>query len=128
MGTVATGEAPTRWLEQGFNPKEVTLMAYLATAEALRAQVLTQREVIHSILDPAGAEKVWLIGSVARAEERPDSDIDFVVTFRRGTTFGDLEEAEEALEGLLHRRVDIVSAGGLLKGDEKTFMAGAVVV
>jgi predicted nucleotidyltransferase len=128
MSTVAREEMPTRWLEQGFNRREVTLMAYLATTKALRAQVLTQREVIHSILDPAGAMKVWLIGSVARAEERPDSDIDFVVQFRRGTTFGDLDEVEEALEELFHRRVDIVSAGGLRKGDENTFMAGAVAV
>ena len=97
-----------------------------AEAKTLRSHVLDQRDAIHPILDPLGAEEVWLVGSVARAEERPDSDIDLVVEFRRGTTLGDLDEAEKALERLLKRHVDIISAAGLRKGDETTFMAKAL--
>jgi uncharacterized protein len=97
-------------------------------AETLRSRVLDQQEAIHAILDSSGAETIWLVGSVARAEEHPDSDIDFVVKFRRGTTLGDLAEAQTALEELLHRHVDIVSTGGLRKGDEQTFMADAIEV
>jgi predicted nucleotidyltransferase len=96
--------------------------------ETLRYQVLAQSEAIHGILDPAGAETIWLIGSVARAEERPDSDIDFLVVFRRGTTLGDLAQAEAALEEVFHRHVDVISDGGLRKGDEATFWAGAIAV
>ena len=38
-----------------------------------------KRDEIHSIARKHKAEKLWVFGSVARKEERPDSDIDLPV-------------------------------------------------
>ena len=37
-----------------------------------------KRDEIHSIARKHKAEKLWVFGSVARKEERPDSDIDLL--------------------------------------------------
>ena len=52
-----------------------------------------KRDEIHSIARKHKAEKLWVFGSVARKEERPDSDIDFLVKFESPIglfEFGDL--------------------------------------
>jgi hypothetical protein len=48
---------------------------------------------------------------VARGEDRPDSDIDFLVEFESGTSLFDLLRLEDDRRELLGRRVDFVSAG-----------------
>ena len=58
-----------------------------------------------------GATQVRLIGSVARGEARPDSDIDFLVTWREGTSLLDQAALMLELESLLGRKVDIASDG-----------------
>ncbi len=40
-----------------------------------------ENEIIISFLKKHGAKKIGLFGSVARGEERPDSDIDVLVEF-----------------------------------------------
>jgi predicted nucleotidyltransferase len=51
-----------------------------------------------------------VFGSVARGEERPDSDVDFLVDFPRGyDLFSQRLSLAERLADLLHRRVDLVS-------------------
>ena len=60
-------------------------------------------------------DKAWVFGSYSRGEERPDSDIDLIVTLMPGTQMGlkyfgmicDLEDR-------LHRPVDMVIDGDLL--------------
>lgn len=61
---------------------------------------------------------VAVFGSVARGEERPDSDIDFVVEFEPGSSLFDLIGLEDELRELLRCRVDVVSAGALLDRDD----------
>jgi len=46
-----------------------------------------------------GARDVRVFGSVARGEERPDSDIDFLVTLEPGRTLLDLARLEIQLVG-----------------------------
>jgi uncharacterized protein len=56
-----------------------------------------------------GARRIRVFGSVARREERPDSDVDFLVDFPRGyDMFGQRLPLTEDLAALLHRRVDLV--------------------
>ena len=45
-----------------------------------------KREAILRIAGRHGATEVRLIGSVARAEARPDSDVDLLVTWSEGTS------------------------------------------
>lgn len=50
-----------------------------------------------------------MFGSVARSEERPDSDVDFLVDFPRGyDLFTQRLPLAEKLADLLHRRVELV--------------------
>ena len=59
-----------------------------------------------------------VFGSVARGEETPTSDIDFLVEFEPGSSLFDLLHISEELEALLGVRVDVVSAGGLKDRDD----------
>ena len=70
-----------------------------------------QRESIIRIAERHGATQVRLIGSVARGEARPDSDIDLLVTWREGTSLLDHAALMLELESLLGRKVDIASDG-----------------
>jgi predicted nucleotidyltransferase len=57
--------------------------------------------------------RAWLIGSYARGEDRPDSDIDLMITYSEkasGTLF-DYADLTYKLEELLKRKVDIVEEG-----------------
>ncbi len=56
-----------------------------------------------------GAKHIRVFGSVARYEERPDSDIDILVEFPRGyDLFSQRLPLTEQLASLLKRRVDLV--------------------
>jgi uncharacterized protein len=60
-----------------------------------------------------GASNLRVFGSVARGDAGPDSDVDFLVDFDAGTSLLDHVALLQDLEGLLGRRVDIVSAKAL---------------
>ncbi|GAA4685374.1 nucleotidyltransferase family protein [Frondihabitans cladoniiphilus] len=62
-------------------------------------------------LNHVGALAVF--GSVARREERPDSDVDFLVDPDDDATLFDLAQLEIDLEALLDRPVDVVSRRSL---------------
>ena len=53
-------------------------------------------------------DTVWIFGSQARGEARPDSDLDLAVLFRRTPTPGELMEARAEAELLADRPVDLV--------------------
>ena len=67
--------------------------------------------------------KAWVFGSFARGEERPDSDIDLLVTFDRGNSKVGLFKYCAIildLEKILNRQVDLVEDGALLPFAERT--------
>ena len=64
-----------------------------------------------SLAEEYGAEKVSLIGSFARGEERPDSDVEILL--EKGEIKGmQVLEFQDRLEQQLNRRVDIVTTAG----------------
>ena len=68
-----------------------------------------QKEPIISLGHQYGAKHIRVFGSVARCEEEPDSDIDFLVEFPRGyDLFNQRLPLAERLTSLLKRRVDLV--------------------
>jgi uncharacterized protein len=71
------------------------------------------RQAILQTASELGARDVRVFGSVARGEERPDSDIDFLVTLEPGRTLMDLARLETRLEALLGRPVDVATVAGL---------------
>jgi len=60
-----------------------------------------------------GAKNIRLFGSVARGEERPDSDVDFLVELEEGRSLMDLGGLLMDLQKLLGRNVDVVTEKGL---------------
>ena len=82
---------------------------------------MTRRDLIlgahrDAIVATAAANKateIALVGSVARGDDGPDSDVDFLATFEEGSCLFDLARLQGALERLLGSEVDVVSVGGL---------------
>lgn len=73
---------------------------------------------INEIVRRHRGRSVSLFGSVARGDETPTSDIDFLVEFEPGSSLFDLFHISEELEALLGIPVDVVSAGGLKERDD----------
>jgi len=90
----------------------------MAMTSPLASLVGQKREQIIALVRQYNGRSVSVFGSVARGEDRPDSDVDFLVEFERGSSLLDVAGLEIALEELLGRPVDVVSAGALLDRDE----------
>ena len=71
------------------------------------------RKEILSIAARNGAVNVRIFGSVARGDNRPDSDIDFLVNLEAGRSLLDLARFLRELQTLLGQKVDVVTEAGL---------------
>ena len=68
-----------------------------------------QKDAIVALGDLYGAKRIRVFGSVARCEERPDSDVDFLVDFPPGyDLFSQRLPLTERLANLLGRKVELV--------------------
>ena len=85
---------------------------------AHRAVVESKRNEINDLVRQHHGRAVALFGSVARGDDTPESDIDFLVEFQKGSSLFDLMDLQEALEQLLGVSVDVVSVGGLKERDD----------
>ncbi len=74
------------------------------------------------IIDPAGLERICarndiarlrIFGSVARGTDTPESDVDLLVEFTRPKSLLDLVGIEQEFEGLLGRKVDLLTPSAL---------------
>lgn len=57
-----------------------------------------------------GVVKAYLFGSVSRGEERPDSDLDLLVTLDPSVMLFQQVDLMEELERLCGRRVDVLTS------------------
>ena len=85
---------------------------------SLRGLVQAKREQVLAVAARHHGNRVWLFGSVARGDDRPDSDIDLLVEFDRDSSLFDVMRMTKELEELLGHPVDVVSTGGLRDGDQ----------
>jgi predicted nucleotidyltransferase len=86
-----------------FRPKRLVVLIMLL--ETLRAK----RETILGLGEQYGARNIRVFGSVARGEEKPDSDVDFLVDLDRGyDLFAQRLPLTERLSALLGRRVEVL--------------------
>lgn len=68
-----------------------------------------QKDAINAACRQFGARRIRVFGSVARGEERPDSDIDFLVDFPRGyDLFAQRLPLTERLIEITGHRLDVV--------------------
>ncbi|MBN2160542.1 MAG: nucleotidyltransferase family protein [Spirochaetes bacterium] len=63
-----------------------------------------------------GVRKIGVFGSCVREEAREDSDIDFLVVFKKGKkTFDNFMDLHEYLESVYHRKIDLVTPESVSK-------------
>ena len=87
----------------------------MSRLEQLRAQA----GEIRLIAGRHKATAIAVFGSVARGEDGPDSDIDFLVDFNADSSLFDVCYLQDELEALLGVSVDVVSRGGLKPRDTR---------
>lgn len=93
-------------------PEVSRLLRFHGRSRLGRALELNRATVLRAAAD-AGATNVRVFGSVSRAEDTAESDIDLLVDLSEQTTLFGLGRLETALSDLLGAKVDIVPADGL---------------
>ena len=76
-------------------------------------EIRAKRDEIHAIARRHKAERLWVFGSCARREERPDSDVDFLVRFSDDAKFGAQVALGDDFNAYFGRKVDVVSDRGM---------------
>jgi predicted nucleotidyltransferase len=81
----------------------------------MNAQTLlkSRRKEILAIAARNGAVNLRVFGSVARGDDKPDSDIDFLVNLEAGRSLLDLARLLRELQTLLGHKVDVMTEAGL---------------
>lgn len=74
-----------------------------------------------------GARRLRVFGSVARGDERPDSDVDILVDFPQGyDLFAQRLPLTQSLEDMLHRKVELIPEHELNRHIREQVMREAV--
>jgi predicted nucleotidyltransferase len=74
-----------------------------------------------------GVARIGIFGSFIRGEERPDSDMDVLVVFRKGEkTFDNYMDCKFYLEDLFGRKVDLVMREAIKKRLKKPILSEVV--
>ncbi len=90
-------------------------------------ELRSKKEAIEALGGQYGARHIRVFGSVARREERPDSDVDFLVDFPRGyDLFSQRLPLAQRLAELLHRKVKLVPEHELNRHIREQVMKEAV--
>lgn len=90
--------------------------------------LLRQRQTILELAARHGVRNVRVFGSVARGDDRADSDLDLLVDVEHGRSSLDVIGLEQDLEELLGRPVQVVSERGLSHYLEERVLAEAVAL
>ena len=77
-------------------------------------EIRAKRDEIYAIAKRHKVEKLWVFGSCARKEERPGSDIDFLVKSDGSMTADDKLSFKFAMADMLGCQTDVVSVKQLL--------------
>jgi predicted nucleotidyltransferase len=78
-----------------------------------REEILKLLAARRANLTDLGVKSLALFGSVARGEDRPNSDLDILVEFEHPATFDLYMDLKFFLEDLLESRVDLVTRKAL---------------
>lgn len=93
----------------------------------LIAELHQKKAAITALARKYGARRIRVFGSVARREERPDRDVDFLVEFPRGyDLFTQRLPLTEELAKIVRRKVDLVPEHELNRHIREMVMREAV--
>ena len=92
-----------------------------------KEEVLARLSALEGPLRARGIASLALFGSIARGEERPDSDVDVLVDIRPDARFSlfDLGAVRNLLEDSLGREVDVTTRKGLAPAIAEQVLAEA---
>lgn len=90
--------------------------------EHLFTVVKDHQDEIHNKFN---VESLSIFGSVARGHAKPDSDVDFLVSYKKTPGFFEFLDLKEYLENILGRRVDLVTKKALKKQLRKQILLEA---
>ena len=76
-------------------------------------EIRAKRDEIYAIARRHKAERLWVFGSCARKEERPDSDVDLLVKYNDGIGLFELVDFEDEMSKKVGRKVDLINATAL---------------
>lgn len=79
----------------------------------MHSLIESHREQIRALAARYGIERVRVFGSMARGDADADSDVDLLVSLPEGASGLALGGLLMDVQDLLHRRVDVVTEGGL---------------
>jgi predicted nucleotidyltransferase len=83
---------------------------------------------IETIAAQYGVKNIRVFGSVARGEEREQSDVDFIVEMEKGRTLFDRIGFKQELQRLLHVKVDVISEKAIKPRFQETISMEAVFI
>ena len=93
-------------------PEVSRLLRFHGRTELGRALERNRRAIL-AVTTAAGVRNVRVFGSVARGDDRADSDIDLLADFPPDITLFGLSRLESALSEIVGAKVDLVPANGL---------------
>lgn len=101
--------------ESGRRPVSAELAEKLIRAARPRPSLALRKHAdqVRRIALQHGATRVRVFGSVARGEDRFDSDVDLLVQLRPDTSLFDLVDMTADIEALLGCPIDLISEAGL---------------
>ncbi|MEZ5616379.1 MAG: nucleotidyltransferase family protein [Rhodocyclaceae bacterium] len=88
-------------------------------------QLNRHRDNLLALASRHHATRIRIFGSVARGEDKPDSDIDLLVDFAPEASLLDLVGLQQDAEALLGRQVDVVTPEGVSPFLRERILAGA---
>lgn len=106
-------------------PEVSRLLRFHGRTELGRALQRNRRAILR-VTGAAGARNVRVFGSVARGDDRADSDIDLLADLPSDVTLFDLSRLESAVSEIVGAKIDFVPAAGLRPNLRDKALAEAV--
>ncbi len=92
------------------------------------AEIRSKRSEILALAEKHGARNVRLFGSTARGDDRPDSDVDFLIDYGERVSFFFPGGFLSDLEAMLHCKVDIVTERSLRPPLKQAILRDAIAI
>jgi predicted nucleotidyltransferase len=93
-----------------------------------RDEVLSALKHNNILAEQFGIKSLYLFGSTARDEARPDSDVDLLVEFNRPLGLFEFIELQQRLESILGCKVDLGTKRSLKQRIKEDVMREAILV
>ncbi|KAA8825894.1 helix-turn-helix domain-containing protein [Bifidobacterium reuteri] len=80
-------------------------------------EIATLKLIVAQLVERHHIDEMYVYGSVARGDARPDSDVDLIYRLKPGASYSIMEKQQlvDDLESLLRRKVSLISYDSLLR-------------